>query len=986
MKRSRILNQIGVIFVTCLFVLLSFQIAIAATYYIDYVSGSDSNSGTSTSTPWKYAPGMYGWTGTATVSSGDTIILKGGVTWSFTSTTSFLWVLPTSGLTIQGGQRLGTPWGTGYPILDGTGSTTERSGIYMSGKANITIDGIEVYNTYYATTAGAGTGINFSGLSSGLEIKNCYLYLTGNQSILGGPTDGTETIKIHDNIFTGVNRMFIAVADGNTVDDIEIYNNTFNGIAGFTGTSHGDGIMIGSACTAANTCLTNLKIHHNIFRGDWTHGATALIFLNNGTASGDTQYGGNHVQIYDNQLAIDTDGRISPGLIEIWSIWNDVKIYNNTFGAWRGGNSPISSCIFIEAASTAIDIKNNIFSGCSNGISGDSALIAADYNFYDVSGSGFIRMINGAYDCRQVGSGSQSCYVLYGLEQHGLSGDPKFVTPPTGSNSGNWQLQSSSPAIDVGADLSSSFTTDLLGNTRTGSWDIGAYKYGAGNQSTLLVTSANGTVTSNPSGINCGSTCSADYDPETSVTLTAVANSGYTFTGWSGGGCSGTGACTVTMNAATSVTATFATSVYNLTVTKPGTGVGTVTGSDGLINCGPTCSVNYESGKAVTLAASATSGSTFSGWSGGGCSGTGACTVTMNAATSVTATFIPVYNLTVTKSVTGAGTVTSSDGTINCGSTCSANYDPGTSETLTAWANSGYTFTGWLGGGCSGTGTCTVSMTAATSVTATFATSVYNLTVSKSGTGSGTVTGSDGLVNCGSTCSVNYESGKSVTLAASANSGSTFSGWSGGCSGTGTCTVNITAAKSVTATFTTSVATSIPATSIPATSIPATSIPATSRGDGGGGAIPATSSGDGGDGAIPATSSGDGGGGSGGGCFIATAAYGSYLDPHVMVLREFRDKVLLKTKLGQKFVKFYYKHSPPVADSIRKVEALRVATRLALTPMVYALAYPNATAMLLLTVLLILMIGRRKKMEKLVYSMGSIYFQSGPRKAFVTVR
>ena len=104
-----------------------------------------------------------------------------------------------------------------------------------------------------------------------------------------------------------------------------------------------------------------------------------------------------------------------------------------------------------------------------------------------------------------------------------------------------------------------------------------------------------------------------------------------------------------------------------------------------------------------------------------------------------------------------------------------------------------------------------------------------------------------------------------------------------------------------------------------------------------------------------------------------------------MVLREFRDKVLLKTKLGQKFVKFYYKHSPPIADFIRKVEALRVATRLALTPMVYALAYPNATV-LLLTVFLILMIGRRKKMEKLVYSMGSTYFQSGPRKAFVKVR
>jgi hypothetical protein len=295
-------------------------------------------------------------------------------------------------------------------------------------------------------------------------------------------------------------------------------------------------------------------------------------------------------------------------------------------------------------------------------------------------------------------------------------------------------------------------------------------------------------------------------------------------------------------------------------------------------------------------------------------------------------------------SVTSAnGTVSSNPSGINCGSTCTANYDSGKLVTLTVSANSGYTFTGWSGGGCSGIGTCTVTMNVATSVTANYATTTaYSLTVT-SDTGAGTVTSSDGIINCGSTCAANLSSGASVTLTASANSGYTFSGWSGACSGTGTCIVAITAARSVKATYT-AVAT-----------------------------------------AKSATSSGGGGGG-GGGCFIATAAYGSYLDPHVMVLREFRDKVLLKTKLGQKFVKFYYKHSPPVADFIRKVEALRVATRLALTPMVYALAYPNATAMLLLTVLLILMIGRRKKMEKLVYSMGSTYFQSGPRKAFVKVR
>jgi hypothetical protein len=79
---------------------------------------------------------------------------------------------------------------------------------------------------------------------------------------------------------------------------------------------------------------------------------------------------------------------------------------------------------------------------------------------------------------------------------------------------------------------------------------------------------------------------------------------------------------------------------------------------------------------------------------------------------------------------------------------------------------------------------------------------------------------------------------------------------------------------------------------------------------------------------------GVGGGGGGGGCFIATAAYGSQLEPHVKAPRKFRDPFLLTNSVGKTFVNFYYTHSPPVADVIARHHSLRALLRWSLLPLV----------------------------------------------------
>jgi len=267
---------------------------------------------------------------------------------------------------------------------------------------------------------------------------------------------------------------------------------------------------------------------------------------------------------------------------------------------------------------------------------------------------------------------------------------------------------------------------NLMGGSSTGPFVVTAQLTGTGI----------GNLTSNPAGITCGSqgtACSASFASGKSVVITPTADATSHFVGWTGA-CSGTAACDLTMSADRQIVATFDLNPL-LTVSLGGntSGTGTVTSVPPGINCqypqGGSCQAYFSKGTSVQLKAVAGSGSVFGGWTGG-CSGTAACTVTMNSDQSIGGTFTGPPTINVGFGGTGSGSVTSTPPGIDCPATqCSFAFPSGTSVSLVATAASGSGFDGWSGP-CSGTGSCSFKATSDVTVTASFDPPDFSVSVS----------------------------------------------------------------------------------------------------------------------------------------------------------------------------------------------------------------------------------------------------------------
>jgi hypothetical protein len=339
----------------------------------------------------------------------------------------------------------------------------------------------------------------FEGVAFGVELQPATSGDRWNDSPATG--DQMNGTRISQNVFDGSgNPVWIGtlafgdLASGNVMEGTVIDANVFN-----MGSVQSGITLTGGAHNASGNSIEDTQIVDNVLEGD-----SPSIFLSGG---GEDDASDNHVSGVE--IANDT---------VVSNIAATALSSNPTYGNGTGNSV------------SGLDVRNTIFWGPGSPFNGD--VTTSDVQNSIVTQSGF------------PGTNGN------------IAADPQFVD----AAGGDYHLAASSPAIDAGTSVSAP-VFDLDDRARVGLPDIGAYEFGATPRPRLSVDTeeqgGSGVVTSAPSGIDCATECSVAFDQGAAVSLSATADDGSRFVGWSGA-CSGSAGCQVTMGAAEFVSATFA--------------------------------------------------------------------------------------------------------------------------------------------------------------------------------------------------------------------------------------------------------------------------------------------------------------------------------------------------------------------------------------------------------------------------------------------
>jgi parallel beta-helix repeat protein len=415
-------NLLAVLVVTILLSSLSF----AATYYVDALYGKDTNSGTSTSSPWKTIAKVNAFT----FKPGDVILFKRGAAWKETLTVK------------QNGTSTASirfdAYGSGsLPVFDG--SMSRSYGIYASTKSYVQIRNIKVQNTTH--------GAVYITDSKYISVQNCEMYITGRAGVfiqrssycyisgnkMSTPdtyynvqTDGVYAQRNTNNTYDG-NHIVISNRHADQhCDAIQFYNET-NGMVKNNYVEQNNtkmGNAQGIYCSE-NHGLT--KIFNNVAYGMYS--TAGMIKFENASTTGKVEIIGNTA----------FGGKM--GLIRT----NDpYVIFRNNIVVTTGSNPPVW---FIKTVANKSNVSNNLYKNSTTG----SGLVMQGSTIYTISK-----------------------WKGLGYDASSIEADPKF----TSRSSKDFTLLSGSPAINKGVDLSSPYNVDRIGTKRPYSLrsDIGAYE------------------------------------------------------------------------------------------------------------------------------------------------------------------------------------------------------------------------------------------------------------------------------------------------------------------------------------------------------------------------------------------------------------------------------------------------------------------------------------------------------------------------------